>query len=174
MRKLIIEQWISLDGFATDKNNKLAFFTPTVSDIYKNEYHATCLDSIDCIWFGKNTCEQFSSVWPDRSGDVVSEKINKSEKIVYTNSLTSAPWGKWAQASIVSAGRHSKMNELKKLQGKNIIIRGSLTVAQQARRDQLVDEYLIHICPIITGGGKRLFPDHNRLQSVKADSFKKI
>jgi hypothetical protein len=27
MRKLILEEWISLDGYATDKNGQLDFFT---------------------------------------------------------------------------------------------------------------------------------------------------
>ena len=67
--------------------------------------------------------------------------------------------GQVGYASIVSTDLHSKMKELKK--GKYIIIWDSLTVAQQAMRDQLVDEYLIHICPIITEGGKRLFTDQN-------------
>lgn len=72
MRKLIIQEWISLDGFATDKNNKLDFFASTVRDIYKDEYYAKCLNNIDCILFGSNTYKEFSKVWPERSGDLIS------------------------------------------------------------------------------------------------------
>ena len=161
MRKLIIQEWISLDGFATDKDNKLDFFAPTVRDIYTGEYYRRFLNSIDCILLGKNTYKQFSAVWPERNGDMISEKINASEKIVFSKSLTNAPWGKWTPATIVSTDLQSKIKGLKALPGKNIIIWGSLSVTQQAVKDQLVDEYLIHVCPIITGGGRRLLTDGN-------------
>lgn len=173
MRQLIVQEWISLDGFAADKDNKLDFFAPTVRNIYKDEYYAKCLDSIDCIVFGKNTYKQFSAVWPERHGDMISEKINNSEKIVFSKSLTNAPWGQWKPATIVSTDLQSKIKALKSLPGKNIIVWGSLSIAQQAMKDQLVDQYYIHICPIITGGGRRLLTDENRnvLKLVHSKSF---
>lgn len=161
MRKLIVHQWISLDGFATDKNGKLDFFAPTVRDIYKDEYYAKHLESIDCMLFGKNTYKQFSALWPERTGDMVSEKINTGQKIVFSKSLTNAPWGKWEAASIVSTDLQSKIRELKSLPGKNVVIWGSLSLVQQVMKDQLADEFLIHVCPIITGGGRRLLTDEN-------------
>jgi dihydrofolate reductase len=134
MRQLIVQEWISLDGFATDKNGKLDFFTPTVRDIYMDEYYAECLNNIDCILFGKNTYKQFSAVWPERNGDMISEKINSSEKLVFSKSLTNAPWGKWGFATVVSTDLQSKIKELKSVPGKNIIIWGSLSLAQQAMK----------------------------------------
>jgi dihydrofolate reductase len=161
MRKLIVQEWMSLDGFATDKENKLEFFASTVRDIYKDDYYGKCLNNIDCILFGKNTYQQFSEMWPKRNGDLISEKMNTSEKIVFSKSLASAPWGKWGPATIVSTDLRSKIKELKSVPGKNIITWGSLSVAQQSMKDQHIDEYHIHICTIITGGGRRLFRDEN-------------
>jgi dihydrofolate reductase len=161
MRKLVIQEWVSLDGFATDKENKLNFFASTVQDVYKDEYYMKWLKDIDCILFGKNTFKQFSAVWPERNGDMISEKINTSEKIVFSKSLTNAPWGKWAPAKIVSTGIQSKIKELKLRPGKNIMIWGSLSLVQLAMVDQLIDEYQINISPIMTGGGRRLLTDVN-------------
>jgi dihydrofolate reductase len=161
MRKLIIQEWISLDGYAADKHNKLDFFVPTVRDIYQDEYHARILKNIDCIIFGKNTYQIFSAVWPDRSGDLVSEIINRSKKIVFSKSLRDAPWGKWDPATIVSTDFESKILELKSLPGKNIVIWGSISLTEQAMKAQVVDEYQIHICPIITGGGRKLITDEH-------------
>jgi dihydrofolate reductase len=157
MRRLIVEEWVSLDGFATDKNEKLDFFASTVRNIYKDEYYAKHLESIDCILFGKKSYQQFSALWPERTGDLISEKINGIEKIVFSTSLTNAPWGKWEAVNIVSTDLKSKITALKSLPGKNIVIWGSLSIAQQAMQDQLADELHIHICPVINGGGKRLF-----------------
>ena len=173
MRKLIIQEWISLDGFATDKNNKLDFFASTVRDIYKDEYYAKCLNNIDCILFGSNTYKEFCKVWPERSGDLISEKINTSEKIIFSKSLTSAPWGKRGFATIVSTDFQPTIKELKSVPGKNIIIWGSLSLAKQAMKDQVVDEYHIHICAILNGGGRRLFSDENinYLQLIHSKTF---
>jgi dihydrofolate reductase len=156
MRRLVVQEWISLDGYATDRDGRPGFFAPAVRDTYKDEYHAMCLHGIDCILFGKNTYRQFLSVWPERTGDLISEKINTSQKYVFSNSLTTASWGKWEPAKIVSGDLKSRIKELKSLPGKDMVIWGSLSIAQQAIQDRLVDEYHLHICPIITGGGNRL------------------
>lgn len=173
MRKLIIHEWISLDGYATDKNGKLDFFAPTVRDIYKDEYYAKYLESIDCILFGENTYTIFSAIWPERSGDIVSEKINPSQKIVFSKSLRSAPWGKWPAATIVSNDLQSEIRELKSQPGRNIVIWGSLSLAQQVMKHQLADELLIVTCPVITGGGKKLFTDesHKALKLIHSKRF---
>jgi dihydrofolate reductase len=156
MRRLIIQEWVSLDGYASDRDDRLDFFAPTVRDIYKDEYYANVLDGIDCILFGKKTYDQFSLLWPGRKGDFIAEKVNTSERYVFSNSLTTAPWGEYRPAKIVSGNFPSKINELKSLSGKNIVIWGSLSLARQAIHDGLVDEYHLHVCPIITGGGSRL------------------
>lgn len=162
MRRLIIEEWTSLDGFATDENEKLDFFASTVRTIYKDEYYAKHLANIDCILFGKTTYKQFSALWPERMGDLISDTINNSGKFVFSTSLTNAPWGKWEEVNIVSTDLKSKITELKSLPGKNIVIWGSISIAQQAMQDQLVDELHMHICPVINGGGKRLLTTENQ------------
>jgi dihydrofolate reductase len=133
MRQLIIQEWLSLDGFATDRENKHDFFAPTVRDIYKDEYYVNCLDSIDCILFGKHTYNQFSEVWPSRSGDMLSQKINNTGKIVFSKSIGTAPWGEWTPATVESGDIRSKIQELKSRPGKNIVIWGSLSLAQMGR-----------------------------------------
>ena len=172
MRRLIVQEWISLDGFAADKNDRLDFFAPTVRDIYQDEYYLQYLENIDCILLGKNTYKQFSAVWPARSGHLA-EKIDTSEKIVFSGSLTNAPWGQWRAASISATDLPSKIRELKSLPGKNIVIWGSLSLVRQAMKAQLIDEFHIHLCPAITGGGRRLFTHdhHAELKLIHSKHF---
>jgi dihydrofolate reductase len=51
--------------------------------------------------------------------------------------------------------------------GKDVLIAGGLSIAQQALAERLVDELLMHIAPVLIGSGARLLdnlsPDHIRL-----------
>lgn len=94
MRKLIAEEWISLDGYVADKNGKLDFFASTVREIYADAAQLKFLESIDFILLGRTTYEQFVNVWPQRETDkeVLADKMNRAKKIVFSNTLTAAPW----------------------------------------------------------------------------------
>jgi dihydrofolate reductase len=79
------------------------------------------------------------------------------EKIVFSNSLTHAPRGQWGEAKIENVDPISRTKILKATPGKNIMVWGSISIAQLLMKNQLVDEYHTLICPMLTGGGKRLF-----------------
>ena len=64
VRKLVVEEWISLDGYVSDRNGKLDFFTSSVGASYDDKGGAAFLNSIDCILFGRKTYQQFASRWP--------------------------------------------------------------------------------------------------------------
>ncbi len=57
MRKFILQEWISLDGFAEDKNGKLDYFTNFNNE--KNKYaendQLKFMDDIDTILLGRKT-----------------------------------------------------------------------------------------------------------------------
>src|ERR1044071_1150874 len=128
MRKIIVEEWISLDGYVSDKQGKLDFFTSTVRDAYADTRQVKFLESIDCILFGRKTYELFAARWPERpiDNDPLAEKINKGKKIVFSNTLTKAPWGKWPDAEVAGDDPVSTIKQLKLLPGNNIVIWGSL------------------------------------------------
>lgn len=159
MRKLIVQHWTSLDGFAADNEGKLDFFIQTIRPIYQGDYE-NFLDSIDCILFGRSTYALFSSTWPDRpiEEDFLATKINTTPKIVFSKSLTQAPWGKYQPATVDSSDPILSIKKLKSAEGKNIILWGSVSITQLAMRENLIDEYHLIICPTLTGGGKRLMP----------------
>ena len=45
---------------------------------------------------------------------------------------------------------------LKQQPGKNILIDGSSVLAQALAQNDLVDEYSLHVYPLVLGGGKRI------------------
>jgi dihydrofolate reductase len=168
MRKVILQEWISLDGHVTDKNGKLDFFTNADKDLNKkSEYdQLKFMDGIDTILLGRNTYHLFIEFWPNATTDMslIADKINETKKFVFSNSLRTASWGKWPQAEIISGKAVDSIEAMKHQEGKNMVMWGSISLAQSLMRRNLIDEYHLLICPTITGGGTSLFPKGENYQ----------
>jgi dihydrofolate reductase len=157
MRKIIVEEWISLDGYASDRDGQLNFFASKVRSSYSARQ--TFLDSVDCILFGRQTYQQFARLWPERpvQDDGLAQKINQTRKVVFSNTLTEAPWGSWPPVEIVSGDVIKNLQDLKAAPGKSIVLWGSITLVQAFLPENLIDEFHLHVCPALTGGGRKLF-----------------
>ena len=162
MRKLILEEWVSLDGYVTDKNGQLDFFTNLTPDQnkYSDQDQLKFLETVDTILLGRKTYELFAEFWPDATTDkeVIADKLNETKKIVFSNTITKAPWGKWAAAEIITGAAPAAIKKLKLLPGKNMVMWGSISLAESLMKENLIDEYHIQLCPVLTGGGRNLFP----------------
>jgi dihydrofolate reductase len=167
MRKLIVEEWMSLDGHVADKNGGLEFFTNITPE--QNKYsdldQLKFLEGIDNILLGRKTYELFVDFWPTATIDkeAIADRLNEIPKTVFSNSITSAPWGKWPAAEIINGEAGDAIRKLKEQPGKNMVLWGSISLVQSLMEKNLVDEYHIQLCPVITGGGRKLFPDTGQL-----------
>lgn len=175
MRKLIIEEWMSLDGYAADKNGQLDFFPSTEANKYSDEDQLKFMDSIDTILLGRITYQLFADFWPTAtsSTEIIADKLNETRKIVFSNTLKQAPWGKWPEAEIISGDAIKEIKLLKEKEGKNLVLWGSISLVQALMRENLIDEYHIQICPTLTGGGRSLFPDSENYKNFKLVDFRK-
>jgi dihydrofolate reductase len=169
MRKVIVSEWISLDGYVSDKKGQLDFFANVVRSTYAQTDQVQFLDTIDTILLGRKTYEQFVQLWPDRPIDqeVLANKMNGARKIVFSNTLKSAPWGKWPHAEVVSGNPISHIKQLKSLPGKDIVLWASISLAQTLMKENLVDEYRLLVCPILTAGGRKLFTEEIKPTNLK-------
>jgi dihydrofolate reductase len=171
MRKLILEEWVSLDGFAADREGKLDFFTNLTPEqnTYSDQDQLRFLETIDAILLGRKTYELFVDFWPNATTDqeAIADKLNGTKKLVFSNTLTEAPWGKWPEAEIIRGDAVAAIKELKSQPGKNIVLWGSISVAQSLMKENLVDEYHIQLCPVLTGGGRSLFTGKMNPQNLK-------
>jgi len=55
------------------------------------------------------------------------------------------------------------IRQLKQQPGKNILLDGSSVLAQVLAQNDLIDEYRLHVYPLVLGSGKRLYPGGKRL-----------
>lgn len=163
MRKLILEEWVSLDGYVADRNGGLDFFTHLTPEqnTYSDADQLRFMETVDTILLGRKTYELFADFWPTATTDkeAIADKLNETKKIVFSNILKKAPWGEWPEAEIMDGDVIEAVKKLKGMPGKNMVLWGSISVAQALMRVNLIDEYRIQLCPVFTAGGRPLFTD---------------
>jgi dihydrofolate reductase len=169
MRKLIVEEWLSLDGFAADRNGKTDFFPTTQENRQSDEDQLKFLEKIDTVLLGRKTYQIFVDFWPTSASkdEMIAPRLNELKKIVISGTLQKAPWGSWPDAAIIKDDIINAVRKLKEQPGKDIVIWGSLTLAQTLTKENLVDNFYLHICPIAIGEGKRFFPESDAYRSFK-------
>ena len=159
MRKLIFQQWLSLDGYAADKNGTVTFIESVAK--YSDDYQLAFLDTVDTFLLGANTYRLFYEFWPTATNqaEVIADKLNSMNKVVFSGKLGSAPWGKWPAARVINTSASEAIPALKQQEGKDLVLWGSISVAQALMRDDLIDEYHFRICPMLLGSGRRMFDE---------------
>ncbi|RYG38350.1 MAG: reductase, partial [Chitinophagaceae bacterium] len=173
MRKIILQEWVTLDGFAADENGGMDFFTSP--ELNKESDHDIFLqmDNFDAILLGANTYKLFAGYWPEAnpSEELIADKLNATPKIVFSASLTAAPWGKWNNATLISEDAIAHIRHLKQQPGKNMVMWGSLSLAQSLMKENLVDVYELRVCPTVLGEGRPLFKQPIPLQLAEIKRY---
>lgn len=178
MRKIVLTEWVSLDGYTSGPNNDMGFVGETFNDEI-GHYEDTIVSSADTLLLGRTTYESFAGAWPhvpdsptaSEGEKTYARKVNAMRKIVVSRSLDSADW---SGSEIVRSIEPEYFQRLKEQDGKDILIYGSASIVQQLTNLGLIDEYQVLVHPVVLGGGKALFggvTDTQRLQLVSARPF---
>lgn len=166
MRKLIIQEWLSIDGFAADEKGSTDFFSNAKMNENSDEDILEGMNQIDTILLGANTYKLFADFWPTLASkqEIIADRLNETPKIVFSNSLENVEWGKWNNAKLQKGNAIEEIKKLKLQNGKNLILWGSLSLTRSLLEANLIDEIEIRTVPIILGQGLRLFGKSNQQQ----------
>jgi dihydrofolate reductase len=63
-----------------------------------------------------------------------------------------------------------EVRKIKQEPGKNILLDGSSVLAHTLIENDLVDEFALHVYPLVLGSGKRLFPEGKRVNLTLVES----
>ena len=167
MRKLIVSEFISLDGViqapgGADEDTDGGFahggwtwpFWHDDIGLYFSEAMSEC----DTLLLGRKTWQihggAFEPMPPEEDpfGDV--------RKFVVSTTLKTAD--AWRNSTIISQNVVNEIRKLKQQPGKNIVTDGSSVLVHTMAQHDLVDEYSLLVYPVVLGRGKRLFPDGHR------------
>jgi dihydrofolate reductase len=164
MRKVVVQQFVTLDGYAAGPDGELDFVAGAAADPTSGafvEKQLAFIESLDTILLGAVTYRMFAAYWPEQTTETqaIADALNATPKVVFSSTLESAPWGSWEAARLVSGSAAEEVRRLKAEPGKDMVVWGSLALSDSLMREGLVDEYRLQICPVVLGRGKRLFQD---------------
>ena len=163
MRRLLVSNMMSLDGFVAGPNGELDWFVYEgfMKDTEFGQYARDLISSVGAILLGRRTYEEFLSYWPEATDNdpVVTERINNLPKIVFSKSLEKVSWGKYDTVRLVKQDPANEVSRLKAEPGKDLVIYGSATLVSSLLNEGLIDELQIFLHPVVLGSGKPEFPD---------------
>lgn len=174
-RKLVVQQWVTVDNIAAEEDGGLSFVSgEPFSETDTSAFQASLMgfiDSVDTMILGANTYAMSKDYWPyaEDQGEY-GEKLNNLNRFVASSKLDDAPWGDFP-ASTVTRDPVATVQELKTQNGKDIWLWGSLQLMHSLLDAGVVDEVRMLVCPASRGKGTRVFEDRQDLKPVEATLF---
>jgi len=171
MRKLIVAEFITLDGViqapgAPDEDTDGGFVHGGWTHPYWHDdigaHFFQAMTESDTLLLGRKTWQGHGAAFdPMPEGDPFGDLMKAKKKYVVSTTLKSADL--WRNSSIISRNVVDEVRKLKAQDGQNITLDGSSMLAHTLIENDLVDEYSLHVYPLVLGGGKKLFPEGKRV-----------
>ena len=114
---------------------------------------------------GRRTYEDFYSVWPKRTDNPYTEVLKNAQKYVASRTLKEPL--PWVNSTLLKGDAAQAVAKLKDGSGKDLVILGSGELVRSLMRENLVDQYILLIHPLLLGSGQRLFPDDGSPQTLR-------
>lgn len=156
MRKLIVFNNVSLDGYFTDGHGDMNWAHSP--DPEWNAFVADNAKGGGMLVLGRVTYEMMIQFWPTplaaQIAPVVAERMNAMPKIVFSRTLDTASWN---NTELVESGLVAKLRELKQQPGNHMTILGSGSLVAQLAEEDLIDEYQFVVVPVALGAGRTMF-----------------
>jgi dihydrofolate reductase len=164
MRKIIVTTNMTLNGVTqapgrSDEDLREGFTHGGWMLPYADDVQAAVMGrgmaGTDAMLFGRRTYEDFFSVWPHRTDNPFTPFLNRVQKYVASNTLSSPL--PWENSTLLEPDVMDAVVELKKQPGGNLSVIGSIELVQSLAHSGLVDQYVLLIHPLILSSGRRLF-----------------
>lgn len=157
MRKIIVQQFITLDGVVQapggleEDFNYGGWSAPYFyeADAAAGEFMAKHMKSADLL-LGRKTFEVFAAYWPEHAE--MWPGINEVTKYVMSTTMDKSAW-----QNSVFLKSVDDIKKLKQSEGSDLQVHGSSNLAQTLFKHDLVDDLWLMTFPITLGTGKCLF-----------------
>jgi len=156
MRRVVLQFWISLDGYSCDEGTELfRLMQEMPDDEQADEYFVSQLRRAGSHIMGRATYESMAEFWP-KSDSPVAGAMNDIPKVVFSRTLRHASW---PESRIASGDTAAEVARLKAEPGGEIVAHGGVRFVRSLIRLGLVDEFRLWVLPAAVGQGERLFTD---------------
>ena len=150
MRSIILNVAVSLDGLIEGPKGEYDWCL-TDQDYGMKAF----LDRIDAVFYGRKSYEMMMKV------DGTNPFANK-KSFVFSNTM--APGSDY---ELVAGDIKSKVTAIKQSKGRDIWLFGGASLTASLMKEQLVDELMLAVHPIVLGRGKGLFEMMDNRQALK-------
>ncbi len=173
MRKVIVSEWMSLDGVVQAP----VYADEDTSGGFKHGgWHARYFEEVSMKWvvdnvtqaggflLGRGTYDEFAAHWPNASAEeqALAGPLNTLPKYVASRKLK-GPLA-WRNSTLLDGDVPAAVAALKREGGKDLLAIGSPGLVGTLIANDLVDELRVMIDPLVLGGGKRVFSDDGVLR----------
>ena len=176
MRKVIVNEWMTLDGVvqapgAPDEDTSGGFAHGGWHMPYLDEAaQARVVEGLreaGAFLLGRRTYEIFAAYWPNAPEEeqVVAEPLNTKPK--YVASRTLAEPLAWQSSTVLEGDVPEAVRALKQEDGGDLHVIGSADLVRTLIGHDLVDELRLMIDPLVVGGGKRIFGDDGARRDLR-------
>lgn len=164
MRKLSLFIATSLDGYIAKPDDDLSFLK-IVEKEGEDYGYEKFTSTIDTIIIGRKTYD-----WVQK--EIGPSHYDNGERDVYVITRTARP--DVGKVKFYTGILTDLVQKLKSENGKNIYCDGGAEIINELLKDDLIDEFIISVVPILLGNGTRLFKDgrpEQTLELVTAKTF---
>ncbi|MGK4568867.1 dihydrofolate reductase family protein [Flavobacterium sp. 3HN19-14] len=173
MRKLTAYNFLSLNGYYKGIDNDISWNRHGQEE---NEFASENSQAESVLVFGRITYEMMAGFWQSEQANqqmpAVADGMNKSEKIVFSNTLNEA---NWKNTTLIKGDMIESMKKLKATEGKDMTILGSGSIITQFAEHNLIDVYQFMVNPVALGNGTAAFsglPHKLDLKLISSRVFK--
>jgi dihydrofolate reductase len=172
MRKLTGAVFVSLDGVMQAPGGpeedptsdfRLGGWVAPLWDPQMGPFEDVIMGEYDLL-LGKRTYDIFSAYWPYNQDNPIGETFQRINKYVLTHS--DEPLG-WDNSYRLSGDTAEAVAELKRSDGRDLLIQGSSTLYAPLLSARLIDRLILMTFPIVLGRGKRIFDGSEKPGALK-------
>jgi dihydrofolate reductase len=176
MRKLGAIEFVSLDGVYQapgdpDEDREGGFEhggwqRPYFDDVM-GAIAAEGMAQTDAQMFGRRTYEKMAEYWPTApADDPFAMHLNNVQKYVVSNTLRDGDVT-WQHTTLVNGDVAERIRQIKGRPGGDIGVLGSGKLVRWLLDNDLLDELLLAVYPVVLGGGKRVFADDGCMRKLE-------
>lgn len=158
MRRLVVFNHISLDGYIADRSGDMGWAHRPTDDEEWNAFVADNARKGGGLVFGRTTYQMMAHFWPtpqaSQAFPELAARMNALPKVVFSRTLGQATW---SNTRLVRGELVDEIGKLKAEPGADLTILGSGSIVSQAAAAGLVDELQVVVNPVVLGQGTSMF-----------------
>jgi dihydrofolate reductase len=168
MRRLIVFNHISLDGYFTGENGNFRWTHAGSDDPEYTAFVAGNASGNGQLIFGRTTYDLMAGYWPtamaEQQNPLVAKGMNNMQKVVFSRTMEKALWN---NTKLVKTDIVGEIRKMKNEPGPGMVIMGSGSIISQLAPAQVIDEYQLLLNPVALGKGRTIFDGMDKMLSLK-------